>query len=494
MRLVRLLTTLVITMVLGTLVAPSLGCASNSTAANPSLSPQRQAATVKRGDIASYITAVGTLAFANTRDLTFSLSGRIVEVNAKYGDIVKKGQVLARYDYNDKQKALDAAELDVKSAEIDVQDAKDAEADITSAQIDLDQAVDSLRKLTYPYTYATFAFDVPKAVDSINNALRQVEEARKVMQAGITPEQYSEASRQLKMALDNLTDAQQALAHGYNPDVLGRQSLAVKDFWTLRAAQLAVDKAQSTLDKTKSSYKSGLDQANVALQEAINDRDTAKEDLAKGIIVAPFDAVVTMVNVYRGDEWKSGQVAFTVAELDKFEADVVVPEADITSVKEGQKTTLQLDVVGATVSGTVTQIALTDSTYQGTVGYKVRIMADAASIQPAKPAPARTPLDNNIGEKPGVKPVAITLREGLLVTVNMLKEERKGVLLVPTPAVSRQGGKTSVQVTNGTVTETRVVNIGLSDAQNTEITQGLSEGDKVLLPVGATPARPGNTR
>jgi len=497
MSLVRILKTIVITVILSGLAVPVISCASNSTAANPSPAPQRQVVAVKRGDLASYITAVGNTAFAHTQDLTFTINGRAVEVNAKDGDIVTKGQVLARYDNTDRQRTLDTDELAVKSAEISLQDAKDAEANITAAQIDLDQATDDLRKITYPYTYSTFAYDVPKALDFINSALRQMREAQKGIQTGLTPEQYYEASHQLKQALDNLTDSQQLLARGQGADVFGQQTLAVKDFWTVRTAQLAVDKAQSTLDKTRSSFKSGVDKANVALQSAISDRDSAKEDLAKGIIAAPFNAVVTMVNIYSGDEWKSGQVAFSVAELNKFETDVMVSEADIPWIKEGEKIALQLDVAGATISGTVTRIALTATVYRGAANYKVQITVDSPSADAAKPVPVRTPGqlpgDNAVGDKPNLKPTAMPLRQGLSVTASILKEERKGVLLVPSQAVTRQGDSTSVQVLNGTNIEQRAIKTGLSDPQSTEITQGLSEGDKVVLPGGTLPIRPGGT-
>ena len=79
------------------------------------------------------------------------------------------------------------------------------------------------------------------------------------------------------------------------------------------------------------------------------------------------------------------------------------------------------------------------------------------------------------------------LREGLTVTVSIIVDERTDVLLVPNGAISTQGGQTYVQVmsADGTIEE-RAVTTGISDWQYTEVTEGLSEGEQVIVPQGTT--------
>ena len=79
------------------------------------------------------------------------------------------------------------------------------------------------------------------------------------------------------------------------------------------------------------------------------------------------------------------------------------------------------------------------------------------------------------------------LREGLTVTVSILLDERSNVLLVPNAAITSQGGQSYVQVVSpdGSTTE-RVIQIGISDWQYTEVTDGLSEGEQVAVPQGTT--------
>ena len=86
-----------------------------------------------------------------------------------------------------------------------------------------------------------------------------------------------------------------------------------------------------------------------------------------------------------------------------------------------------------------------------------------------------------------INPEDIQLREGLTVTVSIIVEERNDVLLVPNGAITTQGEQNFVQVlaADGTL-EQRAIQTGISDWQFTEITDGLSEGEQVLVPEGTT--------
>jgi len=79
------------------------------------------------------------------------------------------------------------------------------------------------------------------------------------------------------------------------------------------------------------------------------------------------------------------------------------------------------------------------------------------------------------------------LREGLTVTVSIIIEEATDVLLVPNGAITTQGRQTYVQVmsADGT-TQERAVTTGISNWQYTEVTDGLSEGEQVVVPQGTT--------
>ena len=152
---------IILATVLSGLIVALPSCASSPDTTTPS---QARTVAVQRGDLTSYVTATGSLAFAQTREMAFLVNGTVVELNVKEGAPVTKGQVLARLYLADFQKALDAAEAAARSAEIGLQEAKDAESGVKAAEVDLEAAVTSYRKLSYPYDYQTFAFDAVAAI------------------------------------------------------------------------------------------------------------------------------------------------------------------------------------------------------------------------------------------------------------------------------------------------------------------------------------------
>jgi multidrug efflux pump subunit AcrA (membrane-fusion protein) len=73
--------------------------------------------------------------------------------------------------------------------------------------------------------------------------------------------------------------------------------------------------------------------------------------------------------------------------------------------------------------------------------------------------------------------------------VSIIVDERNDVLLVPNAAITTQGRQTFIQVSaaDGTL-EQRVIQTGISDYQFTEVVEGLSEGEQVVVPQGTTTA------
>ena len=70
---------------------------------------------------------------------------------------------------------------------------------------------------------------------------------------------------------------------------------------------------------------------------------------------------------------------------------------------------------------------------------------------------------------------------GTPLQVTIDTEEHKNVVLVPTDAVIREADETAVFVANGDKAERRVVTLGLSDAEHTEIKSGIKAGEPVIV-------------
>ena len=79
------------------------------------------------------------------------------------------------------------------------------------------------------------------------------------------------------------------------------------------------------------------------------------------------------------------------------------------------------------------------------------------------------------------------VRPGMTDTSNIIYDRKSDVLTVPNRAIRRQGRDQVVDVlTDEGKVETRVIQRGLSNDQSSEITDGLSEGDQVVLPTTQT--------
>jgi len=65
--------------------------------------------------------------------------------------------------------------------------------------------------------------------------------------------------------------------------------------------------------------------------------------------------------------------------------------------------------------------------------------------------------------------------------VNIIVDEARDVLIVPSRAVTSRGRDIIVQVLEGEETVPRVIETGLSDSSNTEVISGLEEGEQVIV-------------
>ena len=444
---------------------------------------QRELVEVTRGDIAFSVTGDGNLSLPRHRKLTFDTSGEITEVNVDEGDRVTTGQVLAGLDTTSLKRGIRTAELAVTSkelaitknelavttAEIELDLTEDA---IATAEIDLEQAKDNLRKITYPYTYSTFFFDVPDALVAIRDAEREVKEAQESLEVGLSSEQFWEVWHQLRKAKDNLVDARERLSRGTGQDVFEEQLLAVKDFWTLRAAELAVEKAESALTQAKNKRvkanlalakaKNDLDSAKNDLDSAHNDLDKARDELEKAVIVAPFDGLIAKADARPGDSLSAMDYATeTIVEIidpSRMELTAEVDEIDIPQAKPGQRAIITLDALpDVQLEGKVTFISPLSREEAGVILYEVEVGFNV--------------------------PQGLALKAGMSATVDIVIDQRSNILLVPSRAITQDGsGNTVVRVMVDEEVEERAVVTGISDAYQTEIVSGLlKEGELVVV-------------
>jgi len=268
---------------------------------------------------------------------------------------------------------------------------------------------------------------------------------------------YSSDQPGVWLALDeaqaNLEEAQRLLSEGKN-----------------EKAQAFLDMVQDNLDKAEKKSEARVWAVPLSIKKLELQLDSAEAGLDKAKITAPFDGIVIKVNVDAGQGVNADTVVMEVARTADFEVDILVSEMDIFQVGEGENATVQIDALpGMNLPAQVTYISPTATIASGVVNYEVKV-----EIQPLEAVAQKQ------------------LREGLSVIVNLPEEERDDVLLVPNSAITTQEGQTYVQVVspNGTAEE-RIIGTGISNWQYTEVTDGLSEGEQVVVPDTTTPQQEG---
>jgi len=161
-----------------------------------------------------------------------------------------------------------------------------------------------------------------------------------------------------------------------------------------------------------------------------------------------------------------GGGAITLVNPSTLHVEANVDESDVPHVQVGQPVVLTVDALaGQPVTGEVTAVAPQSITQQGVTSYLVTIAITSGD---------------------GVRP-------GMTATANIVYAQQDGALLVPNRAVRRQGRDQVVDVlTPQGQVESRTVRRGISNDQVTEITDGLAEGDRVVIPTTQTRAPSGS--
>jgi len=284
----------------------------------------------------------------------------------------------------------------------------------------------------------------------------------------------------------------------------------------VKSAQYALEKAKEpTTTASGDRILSAPDPLDIEIKElqlelAKRKLEEAQRQLDEATITAPFDGLIAEVNISAGDKVSEGTAAIRLLDPSKLEVDVLVSEMDVFQIKPGARATVQVDAVsGVSFPARVKRISPAATIQQNVVNYKVRLeVLSGETVATQQRSPSEITIDM-LPEpvKKAVQEGRITLeqirqwvaqryqqaaksaialedfqpKEGLTVTATIFVNEKRNVLLVPNGAIAKEGGKSYVQVVNGETTEKREVTTGLSNWQYTEVTEGLNEGEQVLI-------------
>lgn len=248
----------------------------------------------------------------------------------------------------------------------------------------------------------------------------------------------------------------------------------------LQAAGRMLERAQRVFDEgllNKTDFEKAKDDVKIAELELKNARETARLEAETGTfevreaqlqagrqasalaelqrqvdrlaIEAPFEGMVASVNVQDRDAVAANQPILSIVNLSAYEIEITLPENYGAEVLPG--TAAEILYEGKEYPGKVTAISpeVRDSQVTGTVVFA------------------------------GVSPQG--LKQSQRVSVRMVFEKKPNVLKVPRgPFLESGAGRQIYVVAEGMATR-RDITVGAVSVSEVEITDGLSEGEKVIL-------------
>lgn len=170
-------------------------------------------------------------------------------------------------------------------------------------------------------------------------------------------------------------------------------------------------------------------------------------------IVAPSSGYVVKRLVAPGVLVQPGTPILKIAQIDRVRLQANVGEKDVASIRAGSAVTVT-----------------TVGTNQPVTGARV------TAVFPFVDQGARTAVVEALVENPGRR-----LLPGQYVTMQFSTGERSDAVVVPRSAVARLGGKATVWVVRDGRAGPRTVSAGLEDPDRVEITQGLADGELVVV-------------
>jgi multidrug efflux pump subunit AcrA (membrane-fusion protein) len=229
------------------------------------------------------------------------------------------------------------------------------------------------------------------------------------------------------------------------------------------AAEAALESAHRTLEWLRAGHTEGRRQAEADVERARAALESAEVDRSFTVLRSPIEGVVASVATQEGETVAAGLNAptfVTIVDLERLQVNAYVDEVDIGKVATGLRAVFTVDAFPARdFTGRVAAIYPTATIQDNVVKYIVALDID--------------------GQYVGL------LRPEMTASVRIELDERT-VLTVPVRAIRQDAGRSVVHVIKGDRPEVRPVRVGWRDGPWAEITNGLAEGERILLDAPAT--------
>ena len=236
------------------------------------------------------------------------------------------------------------------------------------------------------------------------------------------------------------------------------------------AARETLDAAQATLK----SAQSAVEQAKADIRKSQLELDNAGLRLGYTSVTAPMDGVVISVAVEKGQTVNAVQdspTLVTIAQTNTMTVEAEIAEADVSAVQPG-------------MAAYFTLLGADKTRYEGKL--KSIDPAPLATSKNTTTSSATTDTAVYYYGKMDVPNPDGKLRIGMTANMVINVREAKGVLTIPMTALQTNANGADEVLVMGAdgQPQPRVVKLGINDGVNSEVSEGLKEGEQVVISSG----------
>ena len=454
---------------------------------------------VAKRTITNSLTGSGTLQPANSYTVTTLIEGEVLSANFEEGETVEADTVLYEIDSDDAAANIEKAQISLNQAQRSYESTAENQTvqanssgtlytlevkkgdEVSQGQTIATIRNDSTMTLTVPFLAEDAAtFYVGQAAQvTLDGSFETLSGTVETVSGSEVVGTGNTVTRKVTIAVQNpggLSASQVAAASVNGLGSAGNGTFTYQSESTVTASASGtvtavhasegstVSKGQTLITLGGDDLEDQLQNAADSLRNAELSMENTQKQLENYTITSPISGTIIDKEYKAGDTVESGKTLCTIYDLSYLEMTLSIDELDISTVEVGQAVQITADAVeGKTFTGTVTKVSVAGTTSGGITSYPVTVRIDEAD----------------------------ELLPGMNVDAEIVLEEAADTLAIPSSAVTRGSGNTSlVLVTQDSPSAANAVEqeapegyayvqveTGISDDSYVQILSGLQEGD-----------------
>ncbi|UAL50623.1 efflux RND transporter periplasmic adaptor subunit [Metabacillus dongyingensis] len=271
-------------------------------------------------------------------------------------------------------------------------------------------------------------------------------------------QQFSRLNARMSSAESDLSSLEQQLSEAQadsSPDLFDTENNSIDSNNSNNSDNRDNENSEEVISNQIGDKQDQIEDLNLQV-DGVNQKITQLHgEKAKYTITSKMDGTVTEINPYPQSE---NEAVVSINSNQPFLIEGKLSEKQAAKVKEGQKVIASANV-------------LPDQKKEGTVK---ELKMDPIGVPSVEEKESFYPFRAEMIEADE------TWHHGYHISLDIVLDERNGVVVIPDSVIQKKAGKTYVYVVKNGRLEKREINLGLEVNNRTEVLQGLAKGERIV--------------